>query len=168
MRAAEAKELVLRLMLGGLAPASGPAVVDPASPDGDPAKFLIDGKTAPGDPPLRRLVRADQQGLVRRRLRPAGHPQMPFYWCVFAIPARRRYRADHYFVCDCLQMREWVLAFAAPLGNDHRDHSPWRCDLRLYSDERSGYFRWGDEPPGRDDQPGTVFEADNLGTAGVL
>jgi hypothetical protein len=89
----------------------------------------------------------------------------PFYWYVFAIPARRRYRADHYALCDYLQVREWVLAFAAPLGNDHRDHKHWRCDLRLYPDERTGYFRWGDEPPGRDDQPGRVFEIDNLMTA---
>jgi hypothetical protein len=71
----------------------------------------------------------------------------PFYWYVFAVPARRRYRADHYVICDYLQMRDWVLAFAAPLGKDHRDHKLWRCDLRLYPDERSGYFRWGDEPP---------------------
>jgi hypothetical protein len=51
------------------------------------------------------------------------------------------------------------------LGNDHRDHKQWRCDLRLYPDERTGYFRWGDEPPGHDDQPGRVFEVDNLITA---
>lgn len=29
-----------------------------------------------------------------------------FYWYVFAIPARRRYRADHYVFCDYLQVRE--------------------------------------------------------------
>ena len=74
------------------------------------------------------------------------------------------YQADHYFICDYLQMREWVLAFAAPLGNSHRDHSPWRCDLRLYPGERIGYFRWGDEPLGVDEQPGRVFEVDNLAT----
>jgi hypothetical protein len=88
----------------------------------------------------------------------------PFYWYVFAIPAGRRYRAAHYLLCDYLQVREWVLAFAAPLRKDHRDHKSWRSDLRLYPDERSGYFRWGDEPPGRDDQPGWVFNVDNLGT----
>jgi hypothetical protein len=44
MRAAEAKGLVLGCMLGGLNPAGGLTLVDPASPDGDPAKFLIAGK----------------------------------------------------------------------------------------------------------------------------
>jgi hypothetical protein len=89
----------------------------------------------------------------------------PFYWYVFALPKRRRYLSDHYFICDYLQMREWVLAFSAPLGNTHRDHSNWRSDLRLYPDERSSYFRWGDEPPGIDDQPGRAFEVDNFATA---
>lgn len=47
MRPAEAKELVLGLMLGGgLEPADGLSVVDPVSPDGDQAKFLIAGKVA--------------------------------------------------------------------------------------------------------------------------
>lgn len=46
MRAAEAKELVLGCMLGGLGLADGLTVVAPASPDGDPAKFQIAGKTA--------------------------------------------------------------------------------------------------------------------------
>jgi hypothetical protein len=31
------------------------------------------------------------------------------------------YLADHYFICDYLQMRDWVFAFTAPLGKDHRD-----------------------------------------------
>lgn len=78
----------------------------------------------------------------------------PFYWYVFAVPNLGRYHADHYFVCDYLQMREWVLGFAAPLGNDHRDHATWRADLLLYPGERAGYFRWGDEPAGTGEQPG--------------
>jgi hypothetical protein len=168
MRPAEAKELVLGLMLGGgLAPAEGLSVVDPVSPDGDQAKFLIAGKVA-------RAIHHFDGWYVPINLgwfvggydQPTIH-RTPFYWYVFAIPARRRYLAAHYAVCDYLQMRDWVLAFAAPLGNDHRDHHLSRCDLRLYPDEKTGYFRWGDEPPGRDDQPGRVFEVDNLGTVGI-
>lgn len=168
MRPAEAKELVLGLMLGGgLAPAEGLSVVDPVSPDGDQAKFLIAGKVA-------RAIHHFDGWYVPINLgwfvggydQPTIH-RTPFYWYVFAIPARRRYLAAHYVVCDYLQMRDWVLAFAAPLGNDHRDHHLWRCDLRLYPDEKTGYFRWGDEPPGRDDQPDRVFEVDNLGTVGI-
>jgi hypothetical protein len=51
-------------------------------------------------------------------------------------------------------MREWVLAFTAPLGDTHRDHASWRADLRLYPGEQAGYFRWGDEPLGINEQPG--------------
>jgi len=46
MRADEAKELVLGVMLGGPGPAGGLTPVDPVSPDGDPAKFMIAGKIA--------------------------------------------------------------------------------------------------------------------------
>jgi hypothetical protein len=166
MRAAEAKDLVLSLMLGDKASADG-TTVDPASPDGDPAKFRIAGRVA-------RAIHHYDGWYVPIHMgwfvggfdQPVVH-KTPFYWYVFAIPARRRYRADHYVVCDYLQMREWVLAFAAPRGNDHRDHRSWRCDLRLYPHEQAGYFRWGDEPPGLDDQPGRVFEADNLGTVAI-
>jgi len=31
-----------------------------------------------------------------------------FYWYIFVIPNLGRYRADHYFVCDYLQMRGWL------------------------------------------------------------
>jgi hypothetical protein len=85
-----------------------------------------------------------------------------YYWYAFAILKMGRYRADHYFICDYLQMREWVLAFTAPLGNTHRDHADWRSDLRRYPGEEAGYFRWGDEPAGMDEQPERVFAVDNL------
>ncbi len=45
MNLAEARDLVLRLIFAGQAQTAG-LVVDPASPDGDPGKFLIDGKSA--------------------------------------------------------------------------------------------------------------------------
>jgi hypothetical protein len=166
MRAEEAKVLVVSLMLGSLRTAEGLTLVDAVSPDGDPAKFMIAGKIA------RAIHHFDGWFVPINRTWFSGSydqpviNKTPFYWYVFAVPARRRYRADHYVICDYLQVREWVMAFAAPLGNDHRDHKLWRCDLRLYPDERAGYFRWGDEPPGRDDQPGRVFEVDNLATAG--
>jgi hypothetical protein len=155
---------VLGLILGDREGAEGLALVDPRSPDGDPAKFLIDGKIARAihhfdgwyvPINLDWFVGSYDQPVIKGT---------PFYWYVFAIPSGRRYQGAHYLLCDYLQVREWVLAFAAPRGKDHRDHKSWRSDLRLYPDERSGYFRWGDEPPGRDDQPGRVFNLDNLGT----
>ena len=44
MRLADAKDLVLGLILAGQPVPS--LLVDPVSPDGDPGKFLIDGKPA--------------------------------------------------------------------------------------------------------------------------
>jgi hypothetical protein len=90
-----------------------------------------------------------------------------FHWYVFAIPKRNRYRADHYVICDYLQVRDWVLDFDAPLGNDHRDHKNWRADLRIFvgqPSEEQGYFRWGDETTTANDRPGRVFALDNLAT----
>ncbi len=166
MRAEEAKELVLSLMAGSPDPGSALGLVDPVSPDGDPAKFMIADKVA------RAIHHFDGwYAPINRAWFSGSYDQptinnAPFYWYVFAVPAGRRFRAAHYVLCDYLQVRDWVLAFAAPLGKDHRDHKQWRCDLRLYPDEQTGYFRWGDEPPGRDDQPGRVFDVDNLATAG--
>jgi hypothetical protein len=167
MQLAEAKDLVLGLILAGLPQASGPVDVGSGSPDGDRGKFLIGGRIA-------RAIHHFNGWNVPISLGwfAGGYDQpvihgTPFYWYAFAIPGRKRYLADHYFICDYLQMRDWVLAFAAPLGRDHRDHTPWRADLRLYPGEQAGYFRWGDEPPGYDDQPARVFELDNFGTIAV-
>lgn len=166
MRLAEARERVLGLMFAGQ-PEIARLLVDRASPDGDAGKFSIDGKPA-------RVIQRFSGWHVPISLGwfSGGYDEpvinrTAFYWYVFAIPNLGRYRADHYFICDYLQMREWVLAFTAPLGNPHRDHADWRADLPLYSHEESGYFRWGDEEPGTGEQPGRVFEADNLGTIAI-
>ena len=165
MKVVEAKDLVLTLMHAGLFPSAG--LVDPASPDGDPGKFLIAQKVA------RAIHHYDGWYVPINLDWFAGSFNEPkingsaFYWYAFAIPKRNRYLNDHYFICDYLQVRDWVLDFAAPLGNDHRDHNSWRADLRLYPDpvsERLGYFRWGDEPTGVDDRTGREFDLDNLVT----
>lgn len=162
MKVTEAKELVLSLMKTQTV---GSSLVSAASPDGDLGKFLIDGKPA-------RAIHYFDGWYVPIELEWFGGsfdaPKIngtAFVWYVFAIPAGRRYRADHYFVCDYLQIREWVLDFAAPLGYDHRDHRNWRADLPLYPDpvvETQGYFRWGDEPVGIGSRPGRVFQLDNV------
>src|SRR5712692_2574129 len=156
MQVAEAREMVLGLMFSGQ-PEAARLLVDRASPDGDAGKFRIDGKPA-------RVIHRFSGWHVPISLGwfSGGYDEPvinrgAFYWYVFAIPNLGRDRADHYFVCDYLQVREWVLAFAAPLGNTHRDHADWRADLPLYSGEEAGYFRWGDEPAGTSDQPGRVF-----------
>ena len=166
MNVAEARELVLGLIFAGQSQIAQLAV-DPASPDGDPGKFLIDGKIA-------RVIHRYNGWSVPISLGwfSGGYDQpvinkTAFYWYAFAIPNLGRYRADHYLICDYLQMRDWALAFTAPRGNTHRDHADWRADLRLYPGEQAGYFRWGDEPVGATEQPGRVFEADNLATIAI-
>jgi hypothetical protein len=167
MKLAEAKGMILGLILAGQPEAARSLMVIPASPDGDPGKFLIDGKVA------RAIHRFNGWQVPISLGWFGGGYDLPvihktaFYWYAFAIPERGMYLADHYFICDYLQMREWVLAFTAPLGDTHRDHASWRCDLRLYPRERVGYFRWGDEPLGVSEQPGRVFEVDNLATIAI-
>lgn len=166
MRLAEARQMVLDLMFAGQ-PVTARLMVDPVSPDDDAGKFRIDGKIA-------RVVQRHSGWHVPISLGwfngAYDQPMInktPFYWYVFTIPNLGRYRADHYFICDYLQIRDWVLAFIAPLGKTHQDHADWRADLRLYPDEEIGYFRWGDEPIGVDEQPGRVFEVDNLSTVAI-
>ena len=167
MRLAEAKDIVLSLILAGQPEAARSLMVGAASPDGDPGKFLIDGKAA------RAIHRFDgwhvpiSLGWFSGGYDPPVIQKTAFYWYAFAIPKTGRYRADHYFICDYLQMREWVLAFTAPLGDTHRHRASWRSDLRLYPGEQAGYFRWGDEPSGLSEQPGRVFEVDNLASIAI-
>ena len=72
-----------------------------------------------------------------------------FHWYVFAIPTFDRYRRPHYLIYDYLQMRDWVLQFSAPKGNDYRYHSDWLANVHVdvgLSNETQACFRWGDEP----------------------
>lgn len=168
MRVDEAKELVLGLIMRDLARAPMAPVVDPRSPDPkDSGKFVMDGKVA-------RVIHhfSGWHPPINLGWFHGGYDQpaingLPFYWYVFAIPRFNRYAREHYLICDFIQMRQWVLDFAAPLGDDHRDHKDWRADLRIYTDgglEREGYFRWGDEAVTSDPDPERVFELDNVGT----
>jgi hypothetical protein len=163
VKVVEAKELVLSLMLSGISPST--ALVDPSSPDGDDGKFMIAGKVARAIHHYDGWFAPISLGWFADGYNEPKINGTSFYWYAFAIPKRNKYLSDHYFVCDYLQVRDWVLDFAAPLGNDHRDHHLWRADLRLYPDpvdERLGYFRWGDEPPGVDDRTGREFTLDNI------
>lgn len=165
MKVIEAKDLVLSLIHTEFP--SQAALINPSSPDGDAGKFMITQKIA------RAIHHYDGWYVpinVNWFFGGFDEPKIngtSFYWYAFAIPKRNKYTKDHYFVCDFLQIRDWVLDFAAPAGNDHRDHNLWRADLRLYPDpggERLGYFRWGDEPPGLNDRTGREFSLDNVST----
>lgn len=166
MRVDEAKDLVLDLMRLEMATTGLGIAVDPTSPDlRDPGKFMIDGRVARAIHHFSGWNLPISPSWFRSGYGPPMIHETPFHWYAFAIPAKGVHHA-HYFVCDYLQMRDWVLDFDAPLGNDHRDHFTWRADLRIFDEtpERTGYFRWGDEPVGTTPRPGRVFTLDNLST----
>lgn len=168
MKVAEAKALVLDLIAADLLASGVPVTFDPSPPDPrDVGKFVLGGKVARAIHHYDGWFVPIELSWFEGSLDPPRVHGEPFHWYVFAIPRRRRYRRDHYMVCDYLQMRNWVLDFAAPPDRDHRDHNFWRADLRIYTDqgaEREGYFRWGDEPVASGIRPDRVFELDNVAT----
>jgi len=167
MKVIEAKQFVVDLITRDVGGSPLATALDRSSPDGDPGKLSLNGRVA------RAIHHFDGWYVPIELAWFSGSfdpPQInggPFHWYVFAIPRRGRSARDHYFVCDYLQIRDWVLGFEAPLGRDHRDHRSWRADLRVLPDdpeERTGYFRWGDEPVGSIPKPSRVFELDNAAT----
>lgn len=163
MRAGEARDMVLGLILARQ-PDAARSLINPASPDEDPAKFLIDGKVARAIHRFNGWHAPINLGWFDGGYDPPAINKTPFHWYAFAIPKLGQYQADHYFICDYLQMRDWVLSFTAPQGNTHRDQRSWRCDLRLYPGEQTGYFRWGDEALVITGKASRVFEVDNIAT----
>jgi hypothetical protein len=174
MRVAEAKQMTVDLIVRDVGGSPMAITLDRTSPDGDAGKFMLHGRVA-------RAIHHFDGWYVPINLSwfdgsfdPPEIHREPFHWYVFAIPRRGSLASEHYFVCDYLQIREWVLDFAAPMGRDHRDHRNWRADLRVLPDdpeERTGYFRWGDEPVGSTPLPSRVFELDNattLAEAGIV
>ena len=164
MNTAEAKELILSLID---AAGAGRPLVDPDSLDGDPGKFQIAGKPA-------KVVNPRDGGYVKINLDwfdgsfdPPSVKTTPFHWYAIAIHRPAATGGDHYFICDYLQLREWVLDFAAPKGDNHRNHAFWRFGIKLFPDARTGYFRWGDEPVTVDYNPKRVITPDNLETVVV-
>jgi hypothetical protein len=168
MRVDEAKEMVLTLATVDAELSGQMIAIDARSPDGDEGKFRIAGKTARAIHHFDGWYVPINLDWFRGSFDEPSITGSSFYWYAFAIPRRNRYLADHYLICDYLQVRDWVLSFSAPLGRDHRDHRSWRADLRLYPDivsEVRGYFRWGDEPIDDVTEPARVFELDNIATA---
>jgi hypothetical protein len=153
MTVSEAKNIVLQRIHVDLELCSAPILLQAELPElNDPAKFLLNGKIArvivPFDGwPVPINLKWFTGSFDEPRIQNAS-----FYWYAFAIPSRGRLRQDHYLICDFLQVREWVLEFASPMGRDHRDHYRWRADIivdRGQSHESQAYFRWGDEPTGK-------------------
>ncbi len=165
MQVVEAKAMVLDLIGRDIERGALAVVVDPMSPDpSDVGKFALDGK------PARAIHHFSGWHVPIHLGWFAGGYERPriqrqdFHWYVFAIPRLQARQRAHYFICDYLQMRQWVLEFAAPKGNDHRDHADWRADLRIREVRGDGYFRWGDEPIDYVGSLTRVFPVDNVDT----
>ena len=164
MKVAEAKDMVVDLILRDIASFELPLTLDPVSPDGDPGKFMLQGRTA------RAMHHYDGWYVQINRdwfsgsMDPPSIQKGKFYWYVFAIPGLSRYSRPHYLICDYLQVRDWVMEFTAPLGRDHHHHQDWRASIivdRRLSAESEAYFRWGDEPPGQWLFPTRIVRLDN-------
>lgn len=167
MKVADAKQLTADLIVRDIAGAPLAITFDHRAPDGDVGKFMLHGRVARAIHHFDGWYVPINLAWFDGSLDPPEIHRQAFHWYVFAIPRRGRLARDHYFVCDYLQIREWVLDFEAPLGRDHRDHRSWRADLRVLPDdpeERTGYFRWGDEPVGAVPRPNRVLELDNAVT----
>lgn len=167
MRVEEAKQLAVDLIIRDVSGSLLAIAIDHTSPDGDAGKFMLHGRTARAIHHFDGWYVPINLSWFDGRFDPPEIHRRPFHWYVFAIPRRGSLARDHYLVCDYLQIRDWVLDFSAPLGRDHRDHRNWRADLRVLPDdpeERTGYFRWGDEPIGSVPKPSRVFELDNGAT----
>jgi hypothetical protein len=166
MQVGEAKAMVLGLICRDVERGRHDVLIEAASPvPFDDGKFVIDGKAA-------RVIHHFSGWHVPIHLGWfSGGFDKPriqrgdFHWYVFAIPRLNRRIGDHYFVCDYLQMRQWVLEFAAPKGYDHRDHRDWLADLRIANEAAgAGYFRWGDEPINYVGSLTRSFPLDNIST----
>ena len=148
MRLEEAKKQVLELITRDVRSSGLSINVDPRSPDNDLGKLSINGKTA-------RVVAPFDGFFVNISLDWfSGFEDLPviqrgeFYYYVFALTDRNPSRVEYYYICDFKKLRNWVLEFDAPEGNDHRDHFDWRGAIE-YIGERPysrGYFRWGEVP----------------------
>jgi hypothetical protein len=169
MTVSEAKSLVLQRIYEDIKQSGVPAQVNPNSPDpSDPGKFSINNQAA-------RVIHHFSGWHVPIALSWFGgsydKPKINrdnFHWYVFAIPTFDRYKSTHYLIVDYLQMRDWVLEFEAPKGNDHRDHSDWLANVvvdRKVSNETEAYFRWGDEPAGVYKYLSRVVRLDNIEAA---
>jgi hypothetical protein len=167
MNVEDAKKLVLDGILRDVPQAIASGLLDPASPDpSDAGKFTLARKPA-------RVIHHWSGWHVKINLdwfrgsfdMPRIN-RLPFHWYAFAIPSFHR-RSPHYLICDYLQVRDWVLEFAAPKGVDHRDHDDWMANIHVDADlsrETQAYFRWGDEPLAGWTRTSRIVRLDNAAT----
>jgi hypothetical protein len=148
MNIAEAKSQILELIQNSIDEKTFRRIISPESPDPKD-----DGKFTVLELPVRVIHRFNGWNVPINLNWFTGKDVLPvikggnFYWYAFAIPKYSGFTKRHYFICNYHLIREWVLNFDAPLGIDYKNQRYWRADLQLYknsTDEKLGYFRWGD------------------------
>ena len=166
MNIAEAKSQIIELLELQLGKNIYSNIVDPSSPDhGDEGKFTIYGK------PARVIHRFNGWNVPINTSWFSGTLEEPtikgteFYWYAFAIPKYSGFAEKHYYICDYLRMRKFVLDFDVVSGKDYKDSRYWRADIQPFHEQAKsglGYFRWGDEPLEKQDNPLRIIRLDNI------
>jgi hypothetical protein len=152
---------VLQMIERDLATAESEIQFNRQSPDGDPGKFSVLGATA------RAIHQFNGYHLPIRQEWFNGDSPKPkinngeFDYYALAIEPRRIDPQPHYLLVHYLTVRQWVLEFDAPLGNDWRHQKTWMGNVTLLSDG-IGYFRWGDEPIGDFGRLSRALALDNV------
>ena len=161
MKVADARNQVLEQIEAENASSGLGLSIGAESPDGDPGKFVIEGKPA-------RVIHPWNGFFAKINLSwLEGSTNLPeinrgeFYWYVFALEGETTGQVSYYYICDYMQLREFVMDFDAPKRNAHQDHADWRGEIHLLG-ERQGYFRWGDEDSAKLDRPWRIIELNNL------
>jgi len=166
MNVSEAKTQIIEMVRAELGKDEFSETLNPDSPDTrDPGKFSFLGQ------PARVIHRFNGWNTPINLNWFSGKLDLPkikggeFYWYAFAIPKYSGFSNKHYFICDYLQMRDWVMEFKSPLGTDYRDQGYWRADIQPYGKSKhykNGYFRWGDESAKIQDQLSRIIMLDNI------
>jgi hypothetical protein len=166
MNIAEAKSQIIELLEAQLNSDGFFKIIDPNSPDPkDNGKFVIDGK------PARVIHRFNGWNVPINLSWFSGSSDQPkikgneFYWYAFAIPKYSGFIEKHYYICDYLTLRKYVLDFDSSGGDDYKNNSYWRADIQLYkegSNESLGYFRWGDEDIEDQKRETRIIKLDNV------
>lgn len=146
MKVIEAKEQVLSLIRGDIERHELDVNLDPHPDDlrGE-GKFYLNARPARVIHPYNGFHANINLDWFEGSSEPPEINYETFYWYVFALRGSNASKVATYHICDYHQMKEWVLDFDAPQGDDHRDHHDWRGEIHIEG-QREGYFRWGDEP----------------------
>ncbi|MBN1267665.1 MAG: HNH endonuclease, partial [Anaerolineales bacterium] len=163
MKLAEAARQVCMLISEDIERFNLASRLDPSSPDGDEAKFTLDSKTARIVNPFDGHYAKINLGWLKDSVDKPSIKGTEFHWYVFPLFHGSKNKVTAYYICDYMQMREWVRDFGAPLGNPHDDHDMWRAEVILEGEGPygRGYLRWGDEPV-EERRPGRSFNLRNI------